>query len=348
MSTGDEGPLLIWGAGAIGGSIGAYLQRAGTPVLFVDQVEEHVAALNRSGLTISGPLDRFTQTVTAVTPEILEGRFHRVFLAVKALDTERACRQIAPHLSDGGCVVSLQNGLNERIIARELGAERCLGAFINFGADYLGPGEIHYGGRGAVVLGELDGHKTPRAEALHRQLLQFDSRAILTDNIWGYLWAKQAYGALLYATALTDASIADVLASARHRSLLIALAREVLMIAEGEGVEPEAFDGFSPADFLTPNQASAANCLDALVAFNRRSAKTHSGIWRDLAVRKRKTEVDHQVGAVVAVAAERGLKAPLCQALQGLIHDIEVGKRPLSWETLNALGDTLTDQEPAS
>lgn len=341
MSENSPAPILIWGAGAIGGSIGAYLDRAGQPVLFVDKVADHVATIAHKGLTISGPIENFTQKASACTPDQLEGHFDCVLLAVKALDTEAACRQIAPFLSPDGYVVSLQNGLNERIISRELGTARCLGAFVNFGADYLAPGEIHYGGRGAVVLGELDGRITARAEKLYGLLKAFEPDAVLTDNIWGYLWAKQSYGALLYASALTDDSIADVLASQKHRSLLIALAREVLQVAAAEKVEPKSFNGFEPAAFRLDDPTAAGDCLDVLTAFNRRSAKTHSGIWRDLAVRKRKTEVDHQVGAVVEVGETHGLPTPLCRRLQALIHDIESGARPLAWETLDALGEAL-------
>ena len=49
--------VVIWGAGAIGGTIGAYLARAGKPALLVDQDAAHVAALNAKGLTITGPID---------------------------------------------------------------------------------------------------------------------------------------------------------------------------------------------------------------------------------------------------------------------------------------------------
>ena len=52
-------PILIWGAGAIGGTIGAYWARAGVPVLLVDVVGEHVRACRTTGLEISGPVDEF-------------------------------------------------------------------------------------------------------------------------------------------------------------------------------------------------------------------------------------------------------------------------------------------------
>ena len=66
-----------------------------------------------------------------------------------------------------------------------------------------------------MVVGELDGadDAAPRASCT-RLFRQFDADAVATPNIWGYLWAKLIYGALLFATALTDDSIADVLADA--------------------------------------------------------------------------------------------------------------------------------------
>ncbi|MGO4839719.1 ketopantoate reductase family protein, partial [Rhizobiaceae sp. 2RAB30] len=52
--------ILVWGAGAIGGTVGAYLARAGHDVTFVDAASAHVDAMNRHGLRIVGPVDQFT------------------------------------------------------------------------------------------------------------------------------------------------------------------------------------------------------------------------------------------------------------------------------------------------
>jgi len=335
---------LIWGAGAIGGTLGAYLARAGGDVTMVDTVVEHVDAINRRGLRITGPIDEFTVRVPAFTPQtddVSRGTWDEIILATKAHHTGVAVRALLPHLTAGGYVVSAQNGLNELAIAEGVGAERTVGAFINFGADYLEPGVVHYGGRGAVVVGEIDGRVTPRITAIRDAWRHFDPSAIVTRNIWGYLWGKEAYGAMLFATALTNESIADALAMPACRHLYIALAREILAVAAARAVRPEAFDGFDPAAYLTTAPAGAAErSLDALVAHNRRSAKSHSGIWRDLAVRKRPTEVDAQLGIVVTLGAEAGVPTPLTARLVVLIHEIERGARPQSLDTLDALATT--------
>lgn len=330
--------LLIWGAGAIGGTIAAYLARAGHGIILVDRVADHIAAINARGLAITGPVDEFSVQTAAFTPQTVTGRHPAILLCVKAQDTEAATRSLLPHLADDGYVVSVQNGLNERIIAEIVGLERTVGCFVNFGADYIEPGVVHFGGRGAVVLGEVDGSRSERIRALHRTFQDFEPNAIITDNIWGYLWGKLAYGAQLFATALTNDSIADALADPKYRALYIALAQEVLRVAQAKGIEPESFNGFDPNAFMPETErAVSERSLDEMVAFNRGSAKTHSGIWRDLAVRKRRTEVDPQLGPIVASGQEVGVPTPLAARLIQLIHDIEEGKRPQSHATLDEL-----------
>ena len=342
MSEPANDPIVIWGAGAIGGSLGAGLIRKGHRVLFVDNVPAHVEAINRDGLKIVGPIFQDTVHAPALLPGDVKGRFSRIFLCVKALHTKAAAQALKPHLADDGYVVSAQNGLNEIEIAEVVGKARTIGCFVNFGADYLDPGVVTYSGRGAVVVGELDGVETDRIRELHRLMLDFDENAVLTPNIWGYLWGKLVYGAMLFATALTDDSIADVLADTGSRPVQTALAQEVGRIAAAEGIRTEAFNGFDPAAFRPgASQAAIDRSFADMVAHNRRSAKSHSGIWRDLAVRKRKTEVRPQLGPIVETGKRHGIPAPLTARLIGMIEEIESGSRKLSRDNLTELAEVM-------
>lgn len=335
-------PIVIWGAGAIGASLGAAFLRAGREVLFVDTDGAHVDAMNARGLTIEGPVHPERSAATALRPADLTGRYGCIFLCVKALHTADALQALVPHLAADGCVVSAQNGLNEKIIAQRIGAARTVGCFVNFGADYLSPGVVHYSGRGAVVIGELDGRESARIRALHDLMLAFDDRAVLSDNIWGYLWGKMTYGALLFGTALTDDSIVDVLDGADCRAVLTALGQETGAVAASEGVRPMGFDGFAPAAFAPgASQAALDRSFDEMVAHNRTSTKTHSGIWRDLAVRKRKTECEAQLGPIVATGKANGIATPLTERLMQMIAEIERGVRPLSRDNLRQLAEVM-------
>src|SRR5260370_3769045 len=163
--------FVVGGAGAIGGTLGAYLARGGHDVTLVDTVPEHVATINRSGLTISGPVAAFATSLPAFTPDTLCGAWDTIILATKAHHTEAAARALRPHLTPTACVVSAQNGLNELAIAAVVGEAHTVGAFVNFGADYLEPGAILYGGPGPATVrappGEPPQPGSPRPRAIH-------------------------------------------------------------------------------------------------------------------------------------------------------------------------------------
>ncbi len=327
--------VLIWGAGAIGGTVGAHLVRAGHDVTFVDVAADHVAAMNQTGLRITGPVDAFTVPARAFLPQDVTGVWDKIFLCTKAHHTRAAATALLPHLAEHGYVLSLQNGFNELEIAEIVGAPRTIGAFVNFGADWMGPGEILWGNRAAVVLGEIDGKMTQRLEDLHQMLLVFEPNAITTPDIWSYLWGKMGYGAMLFAQAVGQASIADCLANPALLPLWRALGSEAMAVALAEGVTPRGFNGFDPEAFTQGATEDAARAsIAAMVAFNAGSAKTHSGVWRDLAVRKRQTEVDSQIVPISTIGAKHGLACPRIDAMVEMIHEIEQGTRPMTDDNL--------------
>ncbi|HEY3954953.1 MAG TPA: 2-dehydropantoate 2-reductase N-terminal domain-containing protein [Streptosporangiaceae bacterium] len=308
--------LTIIGAGAIGGTIGAHLARDGHEVLLCDADREHVEAINRDGLSIEGPVENFTVPVPAVTPEGLPGVLGRVAVAVKSHHTEQAAGLLRGRLAADGYVVSFQNGLTAEAITAVTGPGRLIASFVNFGADVLAPGRIMQGNVGTFRIGEpAGGAITPRVAELAAAL----PYAQATGNIMGYLWGKEAYGAMLFAGAVSPLSIAESLEDPRWRPLMLAVAREVLAQSP---VTPEGFDGFEPDDL--------EGSLDRLAAFNRGSAKSHSGVYRDLVVRKRKTEVDTQIG---------GLRGPLTCCVTALIHAIERGERQVDVANLELLAE---------
>ena len=342
-------PILIWGAGAIGGTIGAYWARAGVPVTLVDVVSEHVRACRTTGLQVTGPVEEFKVAIAGLEPHEVTGTYRRIVLAVKAPATQAALEQLKPHLAGDGFVLSAQNGLNELAIAEAVGSERTMGCFVNFGADWHGPGQILFGNRGAVVVGEIDGAPRERTRAMHELLKLFEPDAVLTDNIFGYLWGKLAYGAMLFATSLNNDSMSDNFADPQRFAVFDTLGREVIAVARARGIEPVGFREFDP-DAFAPGAAEprARAAIASLAEYTSHGAKTHSGVWRDLAVRKRKTEVDQQIAIIGTLAREAGIATPGIDHLVALIHDVEDGRRALSFATFQELIDTCTSARTAA
>ena len=93
--------LTIIGAGAIGGTIGAHMARGGHDVVLCDADTDHVAAINRDGLTIEGPVENFNVRVKAITPDQLPARTEHLAVAVKSHHTQAAADLMRGRLLGG-------------------------------------------------------------------------------------------------------------------------------------------------------------------------------------------------------------------------------------------------------
>lgn len=329
----DAGFTIV-GAGGIGGVVGAHLARAGYQVKIVEANAEHAEAIRGQGLHVSGHAD-FTVECRAVVPEEVDWELATVLLAVKSKDTEQAMRMITPRLSASGFVVSLQNGLEEYKIAREVGEDRTVGAFLTFGANYARPGEVVYGGPGSFRIGELNGQSSARVDELARILDSTFHPVQVTSNIFGYLWAKAALGAFYFATALVDADVPKILDQTSYRPLFGELVAEVVRVAEAEGVQCEVVDGFDPTAFAKGGDVEAS--WSAQYTYWASHVQQRTGVWRDLAIHRRVTEVDHIIGPVIQRARTRRIPVPLLERLRMAIKEAETGARPLSFGNLDEL-----------
>ncbi|WP_432564625.1 ketopantoate reductase family protein [Kineococcus sp. SYSU DK003] len=320
----------VVGAGAIGGTLAWYLVRAGHDVRLVDADPAHVEAVQENGLVLerNGVREAVEVPVSDLETDLSRGT---VLLAVKALATASASSWIAERLHPDDCVVSLQNGLNEAVIARAVGAERTVGAFVNLFADVVESGVVRDGGAGALRIGELDGSTSTRVETVVADL-QAWGPAEATSNVVGYLWSKLAFGAVLTATALADAPMADLIEA--HPAAVAGLVREVVGLAGLQGIAVEGFDAFDPHGTLSDDPAPA---LAGLVAWLRTQSKDRSGIWRDIAVRRRPTEVPVHYRPVLAMAAERGVAAPLLASVVAQIAEVESDPTSMSVARLDTL-----------
>jgi ketopantoate reductase len=181
----------------------------------------------------------------------------------------------------------------------------------------------------------MDGRDSTRVAQVVADL-QAWGPARATPNVPGYLWSKLGFGAMLTATALVDAPMAELIDA--HRPLMSSLAGEVFTVATALGVGLEPFDAFDPSGHLpTADPAHREAVTDRLVSWLRTQPKDRSGIWRDIAVRHRPTEVPHHLGPVLAAGHTHGLSLPLLTALLDLVGRVERGERAMTEEHLSEL-----------
>ncbi len=328
----------VVGGGAVGGLLAAALHTAGHPVRIVDTDRAHVHAIQQRGLVIRGAdgTER-TARVPAVHPDDAPAELvlKRVLLAVKAQATGTAVAWIAPRLADDGFVISAQNGFGEYTIAEVVGAHRTVGCFINLFADLVEPGVVSDGGGGTVVLGELGGTTSPRVDRAVGELSAWGPVSA-SDNVLGHLWSKLAYTAAAAAGSLTNDPIFEVLE--RETASTLALVHEVYQVALAVGARPASFDAWE-APFLLPgaDPEAARAALARMCGWLGQQPKVRTGIWRDLVVRRRPTEVPALLVPVLATATEHGLMCPGIRALLIVFHDVEAGRTTIGPRTYDPI-----------
>ncbi|HKR56195.1 MAG TPA: 2-dehydropantoate 2-reductase N-terminal domain-containing protein, partial [Gemmatimonadales bacterium] len=184
--------LLIVGMGALGGTIAARAIRAGLPVRLAARNHDSAEALRGSGLRVSGiggEVRADAIDVAAVEAYGEGDRFDLILLATKAQDALDVAPQVARLLAPEGVIVPIQNGGVARLLADGLGEDKVLGGFSNFGATMVEPGVYEQKNAGHLVIGELAGGVSERAERVARTL----GRAIevkVSSNLTGAIWSK--------------------------------------------------------------------------------------------------------------------------------------------------------------
>ena len=337
---------ILVGAGAIGASMAAYLSRAEREIIYVDSFADHVKAMRERGLRLISGSEDFNVKVTALLPKELSSYMKEpvdlAFIAVKSQDTREAAELIAPLLSEKGCVVSLQNGINGYAIADYVGEKRVICSFVNWVSDFVSPGVIKLSSLGNFTIGELSGGKTERLEKLRDFLAPF-CQVNISDNILRELWSKQINICAMFATGITHLGISGGFDSEDFKETIAAVALEAMKVPERLGIELVSFEDFDP--MLYKNEEYLKG-LKLTADHYRGLSKDYTGLYRDLAIKKCKSEIDGTVGTVVSVGESMGLALPLNKKLVEMVKEIEEGKRTVCTENLYELKKAYEDFYP--
>ncbi len=329
--------IVFVGAGAVGGYVGASLASKGHDVTLIDPWAEHVDAIRREGMRLSGSEgDRRIGVHALHVAEIgqLAARPADIaFICTKLYDTVWAAQLIRPHLAPDGVVVTMQNSLVEETVAQVIGGDRTLGAIASMIAvEAVAPGHIVRtqmpGGSTYTTfrIGERSGIATPRASAIARLLSDVDS-ARVTTNLSGERWSKLVANCMTSGLCgVLGVSLNDMIGWAPSRRVQIRLGAEAIRVGEALGYAMEPIRGVPAQQWIAAAGADvqALQAVEAkMVAFNaRRTGEGWSGTAQDLA-KGRRTEVDWMNGYVAAKGAEVGVPAPTHAAVAELVRRME-------------------------
>jgi len=335
--------VAVLGAGAIGGTITGYLSRAKCDVTLIDMWPAHVEAIRARGLTVTAENEEFTVPVTAVHLADacnIRKLFDALFLAVKSYDSIWAAHFLRPLLSPTGVAVLAQNGINEDLVAPIVGYSRTIGCVVTFGAGAYEPGKVLRTGsvtREAFKLGELNGMRTPRVEALVK-LLSYVGPTHATANLWGERWAKLTINCMANALAgITGLDNAQMRQHADVFPITLQVAGEALTIAERLGVQVEPVGGVPARQYLEAARGIGADTVHREWLERGRSIGAGRPSLLQDVLKGRRTEVDHLNGYVVAKGREVGVPTPVNAAIVDVTHRVERGELAQSPANLRLL-----------
>jgi 2-dehydropantoate 2-reductase len=297
--------VAVMGAGAVGCFFGGMLARAGADVTLIAR-GPHLEALQREGLFIDSIHFQERVKVRASGDPAAVSGAELVLFCVKSLDTDSAAKSMAPHLSRGAVVLTLQNGVDNAEKIRAATGMVALPTVVYCAAALSGPGRMRHAGRGDLVLGN-----SPR-ELTAAIASTFEHAGVpcrLSDNIEGELWQKLVLNCASNAvTALTHAGYALAVRNPYTRQMIIQAIEETVNVARAAGVRMPV---------STPELTA-----QLLKIFESYGTEAVSSTAQDLA-RGKRTEIDALNGYVARRGAELGVPAPVNQTLHALVKLVE-------------------------
>jgi 2-dehydropantoate 2-reductase len=300
--------IAIFGTGGAGGYFGARLAQAGEDVVFVAR-GAHLDAIRKHGLrveSIRGDVHIRPARATDRPDEI--GPVDWVVCGVKAWQVSAAAQAMRPLMGARSAVLPLQNGVEAADqLAAVLGREHVVGGAAWIASHVAAPGIIrHIGVEPRVVLGELDGRASARAEALRDAFVRAGERAELSADIGAVVWAKFVFIAAVSGVgAVTRVPVGESRALAETRRLLAAAIEETAALARAHGVA------------LAPDVAAAT-----LAFIDQLTPHTTASMQRDIAD-GRPSELEAQNGAAVRLGRALGVPTPTHEFLYAALLPLE-------------------------
>lgn len=334
----------ILGAGAIGGTIGAYLKRAGHDITLIDTWPENVEAIRAKGLVVTAVEEEFTTEIPAIhlgEVSSIQPKYDAVFLAVKSYDTEWSSKFIEPYLSPGGFVVSAQNSINDDRIAEVIGWSRVVGCIVMFGGGMYEPGHVlrtSPNTKDATILGEPSGLETSRIKKLSEALTAMGPSKT-TTNLWGQRWAKLGINCMSNAIAgFTGLTSAEIRQYPEVRSVSIQVTAELIKVARALGVEVEPISGIPPQMYIDAlSDGEVREEVEGKMQDWAKGVGTGRPSLAQDVLKGRKTEVSELNGLVGKKGLKIGVDTPVNDAVARVGKQVERGEIAPSLDNLNLL-----------
>jgi 2-dehydropantoate 2-reductase len=283
--------------------------RAGHEVWAIDTWQEHLDAIARSGLTVSGASGSFVvENLDVARAAADAGACDLWLVATKAQDVDDVASHIATLLRPDDIVMAFQNGLGsgERVARRIPSEHVVIGVAEGFGSSIPEPGNVHHEGMRLIRIGELHGGRTDRVQRLERAFRDAGFNAQAFDDVHLMIWEKFLCNVTLSAPcAAFDVTVGELMANREAWAVALGCTMEAYRVGAALGI---LFTFDDPVRYVTDfaatiPDASPSMRLDHLAG--------------------RHSEIDVINGQVVELSRDLGLDAPYNETLCAIVRERE-------------------------
>ena len=329
----------IYGAGALGTVLGAYIARAGVEIDLINRNEKHVSALKKDGAKIIGQAN-FTQKVNALLPSEMTEQYDIIILMTKQRQNGEIVAFLKDHLKEDGALCTCQNGLPEPKIAEIIGNDRTLGCAIAWGATFHGEGVSELTSSPDALTFSLGaygkGNRINDVKALFEKM----GTVVIEENFIGARWSKllinSAFSGL---SAATGATFGEIAKNKRSRRVAQRIIKECIDVAKAASITMEPVQGHKIDKLFDYKSGFKRAVSFALIPMAmKKHGKLVSSMLQDLRQGK-KCEIDFINGVVCEYGKKYSVATPFNDRTIALVKSIEEGALPISFENIERFKD---------
>ena len=324
----------IYGAGAMGTVLGAYIARSGIEIDLINRNEKHVAALREKGATITGSVN-FTQKVNALLPSEMTEKYDIILLMTKQRQNAEIVTFLKDYLKEDGALCTCQNGLPEPKIADIIGADRTLGCAIAWGATFHGEGVSELTSSPDALTFSLGAYGKGNRLQETADLLSKMGTVTIEKNFIGARWSKllinSAFSGL---STVTGATFGEVSKNKASRKIAQRIIKECIDVAKAAGITVEPVQGHRIDKLFDYKGAIKKAISFALipVAMKKHRALI-SSMLQDLRHGTR-CEIDFINGVVSEYGRKYDVPTPCNDKTVEIVRGIEDGKYEICFENI--------------
>lgn len=330
--------VAIYGAGAMGSVLGAYITKAGYKIDLINRNKEHIDALKNTGVKVIGKAN-FTQEVTALLPEEMSGKYDIILLMTKQRFNREIMKFLLPYISDNGVVCTMQNGLPEVSVADIIGKDKTIGCTMSWGATFHGKGTVELTSEESretltFSIGKY-GNNDDKLFNYIVELLNVMGNVKVEKNFIGARWSKLLVNAAFSGlSVVTGATFGEICDNKKTRLLALEAIKECIDVAKAANVTIEPIQGKDVVKLMDyKNIFKKRISLFILPIAMKKHRNIRSSMLRDIE-RGKKTEVYAINGVVCESGDDVHVETPINDKICEIVEQIENKNISPSWDNL--------------